>query len=140
MDSAYYSLSSKSLPNNLSLVIHHGYDFELPYSQANYNFLQYSFMHDSGFEVGVKVYLDELSMPPDVRSPLKVGPSYEPYSRASLPDNYIASVLKTLAIFGYSAIYEDYDGQAMRLDAIYKPKELDAVMQDWLNQMNEARN
>ena len=139
MDTQFYSLSSKSLPNDLTLEIYHGYDFEVPYSQANYNFPRYSFKHKNKFEVGVKVYLDELSMPADIRSDISVSPYFEPYKRGDLPSDYIASVLKTLALLGYSAIYEDYADEAIKLETLYTTDELEAVMQNWLDLMNEAR-
>ena len=139
MSSEFFSLSSGRLPQGLSLSITHGFDFEVPYSQAHYNFLNYSFKHNNEFEVGTKVYLDELSMPAEIRSVISVSPYFEPYNRADLPDDYIASVLKTLAALGYSAIFEDYESDAIKLEALYKNDELETVMQDWIKLMDETR-
>lgn len=140
MSNAFYSLNSGRLPNGLSLSIEHGFDFEVPYSQAHYNFLNYSFKYNNEFEVRAIVYLDQFSMPVDIRPDVSVSPSYEPYKRTDLPDDYIASALKTLTTFGYSAIYEDYEGEAIKLETLYANDEIEAILQDWLKLMNEARN
>ena len=139
MNDGFYSLSSKRLPAGLSLEIHQGFDFEVPLSQANYNFLDYRFFHVEGATAFTRVYLDELAMSEELRSSLDISPDFEPYDRQKLPDNFISSIILTMAAFGWDAHYDDFESEKVTLRNLYDKDKIDTVLSEWIKRMDEMK-
>ena len=136
MDAGFYSLSSKRLPGRLSLEVHHGMDFEVPTSQANYNFLDYNFTHEEGATALARIYLDELAMPADIRTDIEITPSFEPYDREKLPKDFISSILLTMTALGWSVVYEDYEDEKIKLESLFGEDLRESQLSDWIKQMD----
>jgi len=138
MESGFYSLSSKRLPGKLGLEIHHGFDFEIPLSQANYIFLEYKFSHEDGATALARVYLDNWSIGDAIKldREVEITPNFEPYKREKLPKDFISSVLLTMSALGYSACFDDFEDKKIKLNDLYDANQLETVKSNWIKQMD----
>ena len=138
MESGFYSLSSKKVPGNLVLEIHHGMDFEVPYSQANYNFLEYKFIRSGGSTASSRIYLNNWASQENILldREVDVTPDFEPYDRETLPKEFISSVLLTMTLLGYSASFDDFENEKIRLTDLFNEEQLETEKTNWIKQMD----